>query len=288
MTDARPPLAERPPSDLERALIDLGRSIDYPATPPDLAASIAVRLRSEMASAPRTSQRALLPMRRVGWLLAAALLVAIVSALVLFPEVRTTIANRLGLSGVEIRWTEEAPTPQPSPVGARLMLGRATTLDEARAAVAFPVFLPTFEGFTDPPEIYLLGLGEDAMISFVYPAGPTLPAATAGPDGVGALLTQFAGNADRNLIEKGLYAGDEESETTIESVQVGQAWGFWIGGAPHTFFLVCHDDGDCREERYRLSGNVLLWEQDGVTLRLESALPRDQALAIAESMTGSD
>jgi hypothetical protein len=283
MTDARPPVASLPPSDLERALIDLGRSIDYPDTP-DLAASIAVRLRSEKASPPRTSLLARLPARRVGWLLAAALLVAIVSGLVLFPEVRTTIADRLGLGGIEIRWTEEAPTPQPSPVGARLMLGKSTTLEEARAAIPFPILVPTREGFSDPPEVYLLGLGDDAMISFVYPAGPTLPATADGPDGVGALLTQFAGSADRNLIEKGLHAGGEESRTTIESVKVGLAWGFWISGAPHTFFLVCHDDGDCREERYRLAGNVLLWEQNGVTLRLESALAREEALAIAESV----
>ena len=64
--------------------------------------------------------------------------------------------------------------------------------------------------------------------------------------------------------------------------------GFWISGAPHGFFLVCYDAGECRQERYRLAGNVLLWEQDGVTLRLESALTLEDALDIAESVAAPE
>jgi hypothetical protein len=102
--------------------------------------------------------------------------------------------------------------------------------------------------------------------------------------GVGALLTQFQGEADRNLIEKGLL-DDGAEETHLEAVMVGGEPGFWINGAPHAFFFVCYDAGECRQERYRLAGNVLIWEQDGVTLRLESALTREDALAVAESVS---
>ena len=77
---------------------------------------------------------------------------------------------------------------------------------------------------------------------------------------------------------------DGAQETHLEAVSVGGEPGFWISGAPHAFFFVCYDAGECRQERYRLAGNVLIWEQDGVTLRLESALPREEALAIAESV----
>ena len=36
--------------------------------------------------------------------------------------------------------------------------------------------------------------------------------------------------------------------------------------------------------RFRLAANVLLWEQDGLTLRLEGAFSKEQALLIAESV----
>jgi hypothetical protein len=182
---------------------------------------------------------------------------------------------------VLIRWVDEVPTPESSQVGATLLLGRPVTLDDAQAAVDFPVRVPTAAGFNAPGEVYLLDQDEGAMVSFVYPAAPELPASD--ETGVGALLTQFRGEADRGLIEKGL-PGEGARETQLEAVSVAGEPGFWISGAPHGFFLVCYDAGECGQERYRLAGNVLLWEQDGVTLRLESALTLENALAIAESV----
>ena len=119
----------------------------------------------------------------------------------------------------------------------------------------------------------------------LYPPGPGLPATD--ETGVGALLTQFQGEADRDLIEKGLL-NDGAPETALEAVSIDGEPGFWISGAPHTFFFVCYDAGECRQERYRLAGNVLIWEQDGVTLRFESALSREDALAVAESVPASE
>jgi hypothetical protein len=232
----------------------------------------------------RRSWAAGLGTRRL-WLVAALLLIALVSGLVLFPEARNAIADRLGLQGVSIRWVDEVPTPEPSRVGAPLLLGRPVTLDEAQAAVDFPVRIPTAAGFNAPNEIYLLDQDNGAMVSFVYPAGPGLPATN--QTGVGALLTQFRGEADRGLIEKGL-SDDAARATHLQAVAVSGEPGFWISGAPHGFFVVCYDVGECREERYRLAGNVLLWEQDGVTLRLESAFSLKDALAIAESVPAPD
>jgi len=218
---------------------------------------------------------------RVLWLIAALLLFALVSGLVLFPEARNAIADRLGLPGISIRWVDEVPTPEPSQIGAPLLLGRPVTLDEAQAAVDFPVRIPTAAGFGAPAEIYLLEQDQGTMVSFVYPAGPGLPESN--QTGVGALLTQFSGEVDRGLIEKGL-PDDGAQETHLHAIAVSGEPGFWISGAPHGFFVVCYGVGECREERYRLAGNVLLWEQDGVTLRLESALSLKEALAITESV----
>jgi hypothetical protein len=304
----RLPLSALSDAELEQRLIDLGPRL-YP-TAPNLATPVRHRLESEPAQGTVTplhpspvgdrrggTERLPSPLgagssagddgfqaghgTRTLWLVAALLLIVIAGGLVLFPEARTAIADRLGLQGVLIRWVEEVPTPEPSQVGAPLLLGRPVTLDEAQTAADFPIRVPTAAGFNAPGEIYLLDQDEGAMVSFVYPAAPGLPASD--ETGVGALLTQFRGDADRGLIEKGL-PDDGAQETHLEAVSVSGEPGFWISGAPHGFFLVCYDVGECRQERYRLAGNVLLWEQDGVTLRLESALTLEDALAIAESV----
>ena len=140
MAEARPPLAAMTDAELEQALRGLGQRLAYPSTP-DLTAGVRTRLE---AKAPEPVP--FISRRRVLWLAAAALLVAIASTLALLPGVRTAIADRLGLRGVGIQWVEEVPAPPPSPVGARLTLGRLVTLDEARAAVDFPVHVPALTG----------------------------------------------------------------------------------------------------------------------------------------------
>lgn len=277
MAEPRFPFAQMSDSELEQALRELGQGLAFPPTP-DLAARVLDRLDSQ----PPTPMPAARP-RRAVWL-AAAILILLLGTLALFPEVRTAIADRLGLGGVQIRWVDEVPTP--APVGTPLMLGRPVTLEEARAAVDFPILVPTAEGFADPDEVYLQGQGDDAMVSFVYPARDGLPESEV--TGVGALLTQFRGNAERNLIEKGLRDDEGTLATSLDAVVVDGKRGFWISGAPHSVFLVCHDDRECREERYRLAGNVLLWERDGITLRLESALSQEESLAIARSVQPLD
>ena len=309
----RPLLSSLSDAELEQRLSDLGRGL-YPATP-DLSVQVRQRLEGEPVSrslvlAPANQQEGSLPgagapagpeaenqrqswapgagltsIRPRLWLVAILLLVAMAGGLVLFPEARTAIADRLGLRGVLIRWVDDAPPAEPFPAGGTLQLGRQVSLSEARAAVSFPVRVPSAAGFEAPQEIYLLDQTPGAMVSFVYSAGPGLPATE--ETGVGALLTQFQGEAERQLIEKGLL-NDGAVETELEAVTVDGEPGYWIGGAPHTFFFVCYDAGECREERYRLAANALIWEQDGVTLRLESALSREDALAIAESIPSPD
>ena len=52
----------------------------------------------------------------------------------------------------------------------------------------------------------------------------------------------------------------------------------------HEFFYL-DADGEPQPDTARLAANTLLWERDGVTYRLESALDRDAALAIARQLT---
>ncbi len=269
------PLATISDPELEQVLTDLGRHLVFPTTP-DLAPTIRASLEHE--ALPRRSTAVLRAQWRIAWLAVAAI-VLIAASLLLFPQVRSAIADRLGLLGVQIEWFETLPTPQASPVGAGLQLGRQITFAEAREAVDFPVLVPTLAGFDQPDAIYLSGWGETTMLSFVYLPGPNLPSTQ--QTGVGALLTEFRGSPERNLIMKGLR-DDADEANRLQAVSVDGRPGFWISGVPHAFY-VCPDRGDCREVPYRLASNVLLWEQSGLTLRLESSLSREESLAIAAS-----
>jgi hypothetical protein len=272
-------LADAPDPVLDQALADLGRDLAFPPTP-DLTGRVAATLRAEAAIP--VPVRLITHWRR-GLVAAAMILLLIGVGLLTFPETRSAIADRLGLPGVEIRWFENEPTPVPAPDVSSLGLGRPVTLEEARAAAPFAVAVPTLSGFADPPQVYLRGAGDTTMVSFVYPASADLPSAEV--PGIGALLTQFAGTTNRNFIMKGLSGFDDGPATSVEAITVGGNRGFWIADAPHGVLLVCNEaEDDCREERYRLAGNVLLWEDDGITRRIESGLSREESLATAESM----
>jgi len=65
--------------------------------------------------------------------------------------------------------------------------------------------------------------------------------------------------------------------TGIEGVRVGHSRGLWLSGGPHVFFTP--------QRSPRLAGNVLLWESDSTTYRLEGRkLGKSEAIAIAESL----
>ena len=127
----------------------------------------------------------------------------------------------------------------------------------------------------------MLGQGDDAMVSFVYPAGPGAPSQRRAQRRRAA--DPVPGLPRAKPDSERACTATNEGATRLEGVNVGREPGFWIAGVPHAFY-VCPAPDECREERYRLAGNVLLWEQDGLTFRLESALTKEASLTIAESV----
>jgi hypothetical protein len=169
-----------------------------------------------------------------------------------------------------------APTalPTSTAVGAALGLGDLVSLAEAQRRVDFPISTPTALG--RPDELYVASPPAGGEVALVYHPRPGLPPST--DTGVGLLLTEFRASIAADFFGKGLGPG-----TRLEEVTIGGERGYWIEGQPHLFFYF-DASGSIHDEPLRLAGNTLLWERNGITLRLEAALAKDEALRIAGTM----
>jgi hypothetical protein len=86
----------------------------------------------------------------------------------------------------------------------------------------------------------------------------------------GLLLFEFESNAGAALIKKAALGSAH-----VEYVDVGGEPGIWIG-ARHSVYLPGGPP--------HVSGHALIWQHGLLTLRLEAAVGRDRALAIARSV----
>ena len=281
MTDL--PSRPTPPAsdaDLERALADLGRQLEYPGMT-DLSTTVRARILDQPTR--HQSWRALLPTRRaLAW---AALIVALlVGAVLLLPDgTRRLIAQRLGLPGVSITDIEALPGSDLSRFeggtvpGDGLDLGTPVkSLAEAASGLSFAVLQPTLPELSAPDAVYLTPRPLGGHVALVYSPRAGLP--NTRETKVGLLFTQFRGTLEPTFFGKGLPRG-----TRLEQVTVAGRPAYWISGDPH-FFIYRDQNGRQSDERFRLAANVLLWEQDGLTLRLEGAFSKEQALRIATSV----
>ena len=57
----------------------------------------------------------------------------------------------------------------------------------------------------------------------------------------------------------------------------------WLEGGPHVVYFVA-PDGSVRDDQGWLAGNTLLVDRDGVTVRVEGALERDDAIDVVRAM----
>lgn len=191
---------------------------------------------------------------------AAALAVAVVVAVVAFiGPVREAVADWFGIGVVHILEVDELPEG----LSGTFDLGESIPVGSVR------IVRPESLGV---PDAAFVGAVE---LSLVWLPDSDLP--EVGSSGVGALLTRFDGSLDAPIIEKTVGAG-----STIVSVIVGDAPGFWIEGEPHTYGYM-DGEGEIVFGTVRLAGNTLLWEVDGVTHRFESGLPMDDAVRLMES-----
>jgi hypothetical protein len=161
--------------ELDTALRELGRQVEFPPTP-DLASAVRGRLER-----PR-------PWRRSRPLaIALAILVVAVGAVLAVPPARTAILDWLGLRGVSITRVDDLP---PTPPIGPLDLGRHVTLDQAPPWTLVP---------DDEPDSVFV---DDGTVHLLWGT----------PSDVRLLLTQFRGDA---LVEKLVEGDAEVEPVTV-------------------------------------------------------------------------
>jgi hypothetical protein len=243
-------------------------SVEWPPTP-DVADAVLARIEAAPA-APAARRR-----RGPAWRPALAYgLAAIVGAFALTmaasPDARSAVLEWLGLKSVKVERREPvAPSPSPGTLGSGLGLGTPVTLAEARARSPF-LRLPTADGLGEPDAIYL----GRAAVSLVYGEREGYPRADA--TGAALLVQEFPARVGP-FIQKSLGEGSE-----LEQLSVDGAPAYFITGA-HGFAYETADGIDFEEQR--LAGNTLLVERaDGLLIRVEGDMSRDQAVAVARSV----
>jgi hypothetical protein len=286
--------------ELERVLRQTAPFVAYPEIA-DLSGLVGRRLRETPPPAVRRRwapwdlRRVLRPIPRPGFQpalarAAVALVVAIAvfaGTMVFSPGARHAVAGWLGLRGVKITVTPSpttssptvTPSPMPTSLGSGLDLGKRVTLAQVQGLVPFEITIPAELG--PPDEVYLrTGFVEDQVI-LLYRSRPGLPAAQL--TGAGLLFTEFQARVDTEFVEgKILFLG----ATSVDPVTVNGDPGYWIEGAPHEIQYF-DPDGTSVPDRTRLAGNVLLWQHEDVTFRIEADIGKAEAIRIAES-AGTD
>jgi hypothetical protein len=261
-----------PTTDLETTLVDIGRSLRYPES-----SAIAARVHARIARPRTLRERWSLPGFVPALATIALLLVVIALA---SPGVRAAADEFLRLRGIDIFRVPGTPvpsvTPSPSSSSSLFIPGDRVSLDEARRRVHFTVLVPAAAELGAPDELVVDTSGNAERVTLVYRdragVGPS-------PAGLGptALVVEFRGSVDASFFGKLIGGG-----TTLEEVTVNGGRGYWIAGTPH-FFFYRDAAGAIQQETLRLAGNTLIWEQGGVTMRLEAAVTKDQAIRLAST-----
>lgn len=236
--------------DLERELRELSAWLETP-DPPEATAQVRARL-----AAPAPGRR------RWRYLLAAALTAVVVAVL---PPGRAALADAaaglLRFAGITIVTTPAPafPTGTPSPLPSQW----PAAVTEAQRKVRFPIRVPAKLG---TPEQVLVADPDDAGTCRV------------------ATLLYLGGTLRVDAFDGGLDVAfhKQASGPGTEWIQVNGGFAVWIG-APHAVAYVDRT-GTVRVETARLAASTLIWQEAGVSYRIEGDLTRAEAIEIAKSL----
>ena len=246
---------------LEAALADLASAIEFPPTP-----SFAMGI-SGLLDPRQTESR---PRALRAWPRAVVLAAAAVLVL-------AGVAGAIGLGtgAIHIRFAGESPLPTPRASVPNHGFGRPVSLAQAKSDVSFPILLPTEPGLGTPDGIFLSRVPTGGTVTLIWAERTGYPADA---DGIGLVLTEFQADIGSETFEKMILEG-----TDVVALPVNGHPGWWVGGGVHAFFYR-DASGAFVDASLRLVGSALIWEQDGLTMRVEGAPDLEAALRVARSL----
>jgi hypothetical protein len=180
-------------TELERALVALGRELDFPPQP-DLVAGVRARLE-------RPSRRRLLAV-------SVALVVLAFGIAMAVPDARSAILRFFHIGAVTVERVETLPVAEERPLTAGL--GPPRSRSEAEALALIPIVLPDFDG-PAPTRFY---------------TRPGFIATMLRVESKPVLLVEFSGD------QAGITKKFVGPPTKVEPVRVGQ-FGLWLSGGKH-------------------------------------------------------
>jgi hypothetical protein len=214
-----------------------------------------------------------------------AVLIALAMALSV-PRVRAAVAEFLQIGVVRIFQTAPADLPVPTPPPTALPLTPPSAA--ATAAAGSPIDLIPYDGLAGALTL------EEARRRVDFPVRlPAYPLDLGAPDSVflqemnGYLLVLVWSDPDRperpwislHTIEPGSWAIEKVQPVVVRETQVGGRPAVWAVGP----YMMLQRNGNVQLGRL-VEGNVLIWEQDGLTYRLETGFELEEAIKIAESL----
>ncbi len=251
----------------------LAKALPYPPTP-RIADKVMAQLRTRPASRPAT--------RRLAWVLAIVLLLA---GLMAVPPVRAAVLEFIRIGVVRI-----FPAPEPAPTSEaprtalpeiiqpmtatpalqatslipflQRMTGE-TTLEAARARVDFPILLPTYPSDLGEPDYVFAQDTHAWMIILVWMEQDH-------PDQVRMSL---------QIIQAGSWTLEKYQPPVIQETSVNGLRAVWVEGE----YPLLVRNGKVEWTRL-VVGHVLIWADGNITYRLETNLPLEEAVRIAESL----
>ena len=236
---------------IDRALGGLAADVVFPPTP-SLLPGIERRLGA--STEPRADRRR--------W--ARAFVLAVGLSLMV---VATVAALAWVLPGLRITPVASVPAAPTADLGAGLTLGEPIPVAEA----------PFTVGALGPPDA-AYEIADGSVVSLVYAAHDGLPEMD--DAGIGLLIQRIDGELDATMVEKLV----EEVGAKVTPVRIDGADGFWIEGPPHLVRYLA-PGGAVRAEMTRLVGDTLVWQQDGILYRMESALGLAESRRLVASVT---
>ena len=239
-------------SELERSLVALGHELDVPDVP-DLAPLVLAQIGARRRAVPR---------RRLVLALAVLLLAALLAALAI-PDARSALARFFGIGAARLEVVDNLPEVAPPTAELELTLGWRVTLEEARGLASFDLL-----ELDEPPDAVYVSAGGTVWFVYGRAQAPRL------------LVAQTPSVAvDAPALFKKLAA----EGTTVSEVDVRGERGYLLSGDPHLVFLI-DENGRTIGESARLAQDVLVWVENGRTIRLEGDFTEEAATRIADSL----